>query len=422
MEISGAMRLLDAMMSRFVQTGTLRIIDAGGTLHAYEGAKGPEVTLRLKEAKLHRTLFLNPELRAGEAYMDGSLSVEEGSLRDLLLIFALNRDNLRDQPLQKLLRGGYKRVRAFYQRNSLSRARANVAHHYDLSNEFYKLFLDQELNYSCAYFTSPGESLEEAQKNKLRHIAAKLDLRPGQRVLDIGSGWGATAFFLAEAADVEVLGVTLSPRQLELARERAKQRGLEDRVRFELMDYRAISGIFDRVVSIGMFEHVGYGNHLEFFTKLSELLGADGVALLHSMGRSGPPGAVMPWLRKYIFPGAYVPALSETFAAVEFSGLRVTDLEILRRHYAETLAHWEKRFQENRRQVADLFDQRFCRMWEFYLNAVEVGFRYGKQMVFQMQLSKSIDTLPLCRDYMAEVENALATAEHGIGRAKRDAG
>ena len=409
------MRLLDAMLSRFVQTGTLRIIDAGGALHVYGGAKGPEVTLRFKEPKLHRSLFLNPELRIGEAYMDGSLTIEEGSLRELLLIFALNRDNLRNQPLQKLLRGTYKRVRSFYQRNSLGRARANVAHHYDLSNELYELFLDDGLNYSCAYFTSPDQTLEEAQANKLRHIAAKLDLRPGQRVLDIGSGWGAMALFLAEATDVEVLGVTLSAPQLELARERAKQRGLEDRVRFELMDYRSISGAFDRVVSIGMFEHVGYGNHLEFFTKLSELLSDDGVALLHSIGRSGPPGAVMPWLRKYIFPGSYIPALSETFAAVELSGLRVTDLEILRRHYAETLLHWEKRFQENRQQVAELFDERFCRMWEFYLSAVEVGFRYGKQMVFQMQVSKNIDTLPLCRDYMAEAEKELAAAEPQSG-------
>ena len=409
------MRLLDAMLSRFVRTGTLRIIDAGGGVHVYGGAKGPEVTLRFKEPKLQRSLFINPELRLGEAYMDGSLSVEEGSIRDLLLIFALNRDNLRNQPLQKLLRGTYKRVRSFYQSNSLGRARANVAHHYDLSNEFYKLFLDDGLNYSCAYFTSPEQTLEEAQANKLRHIAAKLDLRPGQRVLDIGSGWGAMAFFLAEAMDVEVLGVTLSAPQLELARARAKQRGLEDRVRFELMDYRSIDGTFDRVVSIGMFEHVGYGNHLEFFTKLSELLSDDGVALLHSIGRSGPPGAVMPWLRKYIFPGSYIPALSESFTAVELSGLRVTDLEILRRHYAETLLCWERRFQENRPQVEELFDERFCRMWEFYLNAVEIGFRYGKQMVFQMQLSKNIDTLPLCRDYMAETEKTLATAESGSG-------
>jgi cyclopropane-fatty-acyl-phospholipid synthase len=404
------MRLLNKMLSRFVQTGTLRIIDAGGALHVYSGIEGPEVTLRLKDAKLHSSFFFNPELRVGEAYMDGSLTVEEGSLRDLLLIFALNRDNLRNQPLQKLLRSAYKRVRSFYQRNSLIRARSNVAHHYDLSNELYELFLDEGLNYSCAYFRSPEESLEEAQNNKLRHIAAKLDLRPGQRVLDIGSGWGAMALYLAKTMDVEVLGVTLSAPQLELARERAKQSDLGDRVHFELMDYRSLSGTFDRVVSIGMFEHVGFGKHTEYFSKLAELLSDDGVALLHSIGRSGPPGAVMPWLRKYIFPGSYVPALSETFAAVELSGLRVTDLEILRRHYAETLLHWAKRFQDNRQQAAELFDERFCRMWEFYLNATEVGFRYGKQMVFQMQIAKRIDTLPLHRDYMADVEKTLTAA------------
>ncbi|MEE8370544.1 MAG: cyclopropane-fatty-acyl-phospholipid synthase family protein, partial [Sphingomonadales bacterium] len=353
------MRLLNAMLSRFVEKGTLRVIDAGGALHSYGGGNGPEVTLRLHDAKLERTLLFKPELKIGEAYMDGSLTVEEGTIRDLLLIFAINRDNLRAQPLQKALRGASKRLRAVKLTNTLKRSRANVAHHYDLSNDLYRLFLDDGLNYSCAYFEDPGQSLEEAQLAKLRHIAAKLDLAPGQRVLDIGCGWGSMALYMAKVMDVEVLGVTLSEEQLELARERAKAAGLDGRVRFELLDYRALGESFDRIVSIGMFEHVGVGRHLEFFNKVRDLLTDDGVALLHSIGRSGAPAPVMPWLRKYIVPGSYSPAMSETFAAVELSGLRVTDVEILRRHYAETLLHWSKRFGENRAEAAELFDERF---------------------------------------------------------------
>ena len=406
------MRLLNYVMQRFVTTGTLRIIDADGKLHEYGSTPGPNVTIRLTDPRLHRSLFFNPELSAGEAYVDGTLVIEEGSLRDLLLLYALNRSNLRSQPLQKLLRGASKKLRGFTQRNVAAKARKNVAHHYDLSNELYKLFLDSDLQYSCAYFLSPDDSLETAQRNKLRHIAAKLALKPGQKVLDIGSGWGGMAMYLAEAAHVDVTGVTLSVEQHELATKRARERGLSDRVRFELKDYRDVTEKFDRIVSVGMFEHVGVGHYDEFFAKVSSLLTEEGVALLHSIGRKSGPGNTGPWMRKYIFPGAYAPALSETLTAIEGSGLWVTDIEILRLHYAETLLNWERRFQKNRGRIASLLDERFCRMWEFYLIGCEFGFRHGKQMVFQIQLAKKVDTLPRDRGYMAAAEDALS---HDLG-------
>jgi cyclopropane-fatty-acyl-phospholipid synthase len=402
------MALLDQMLDRFVQVGTLDVIDPDGTRRRFGGrASGPSLTLRFADTAVKRRLFLNPEMTAGEAYMDGTLRVEDGSIRDLLMLFAANRDHLRGQPLQKALRAGFKRVRKLVRPNTLQRARRNVAHHYDLSNELYRLFLDEELNYSCAYFRSPDDSLETAQRNKLRHIAAKLRLAPGQRVLDIGCGWGAMAMYLAEHAQVEVVGVTLSREQLDLARERVQARGLSDRVKLELMDYRLVQGRFDRIVSIGMFEHVGVTQHAEFFRKLSELLAPDGVALLHTIGRMGGPGTISPWFQKYIFPGAHVPAISEAAAAAEAARLWVTDVEILRRHYAETLRHWDLRFQANRATIARMFDERFCRMWEFYLIAGEIGFRYGKQMVIQMQLARSGDAVPLTRDYMAQAEREL---------------
>ncbi len=402
------MRLLNYAMQRFVTTGTLRIIDADGKLHVYGTTPEPSVTVRLTDPRLYKAIFFNPELRSGEAYMDGTLRIEEGTLRDLLLLYALNRSNLRAQPLQKLLRAASKKLRGFTQRNVAAKARKNVAHHYDLSNELYRLFLDSDLQYSCAYFLSPEDSLETAQRNKLRHIAAKLSLKPGQKVLDIGSGWGGMAMYLAEAAHVDVTGVTLSVEQHELATKRARERGLSERVRFELKDYRDVTEKFDRIVSVGMFEHVGVGHYDEFFAKVSSLLTDDGVALLHSIGRKSGPGNTGPWMRKYIFPGAYAPALSETLTAIEGSGLWVTDIEILRLHYAETLLHWEQRFQKNREQIAALHDERFCRMWEFYLIGCEFGFRYGKQMIFQIQLAKNVHTLPRDRNYMAAAEAALS--------------
>ena len=401
------MRLLNAMLEKFVQTGTIRIVDADNKRYEHKGAPGPEVTLRFTDRTLARRLFLNPELRAGEAYVDGTMVFEEGSIRDLLMIFALNRSSLRNQPLQKSIRKVLKRVRSFHQRNSIAKARANVAHHYDLSNELYRQFLDEDMHYSCAYFAAEQDTLEVAQQNKIRHIAAKLDLKPGQKVLDIGSGWGGMAMFMAEHCDVEVLGVTLSKEQQSLATERAKDRGLQDRVRFELTDYRDVEGPFDRIVSIGMFEHVGIDHHQEYFAKINSLLTPDGVALVHAIGRKGGPGTTGAWIRKYIFPGGYSPALSETCSAIEKAGLWVTDMEILRLHYADTLLAWEQRFQQNRKKITDLLDERFCRMWEFYLIISEMSFRHGKHMVFQIQLSKSVDALPITRTYMNDAESRM---------------
>ncbi len=397
------MRLLNAMMKRVVKNGSLTIIDPHGVSHVH-GAGEPSATIRLHDPKLPLAIALNPELVVGEAYMDGRLTIENGTIRDFLKVFAANRRALRTQPSQKLLRKTLKRIKRYHQHNPVVRARQNVAHHYDLSNELYRKFLDESLNYSCAYYQRPDMTLEEAQQAKMRHIAAKLNLKPGQRVLDIGCGWGAMSLFLAEHCDVETVGVTLSSAQFGVAKERAKAQGLENKASFRLQDYRDVSDSFDRIVSIGMFEHVGITDYQEFFRKIFDVLTDDGVALVHSISRKGIPGTTGAWVRKYIFPGGYSPALSETLASVERAGLWVTDIEILRLHYAETLLEWETRFQANRAEIEDLLDEKFARMWEFYLIMSEFTFRHGKHMNFQMQLTKDIRALPLTRDYMREAE------------------
>ena len=407
------MFLLDKLLASVIRIGSLTVIDANGQSHVYAGSAGPQVTIELKDKALHHKIFLNAELHVGEAYMNGSLIVKQGSIRDFLTIFALNSGSLRSHPLQKLVRGTMKKLKRFTQRNSQKSAGKNVRHHYDLSNEFYRMWLDQDMHYSCAYFASPEDTLEQAQQNKLRHIAAKLDLKPGQRVLDIGCGWGGMALYLASIADVEVVGVTLSVEQHALANANAKQRGLDDRVKFELTDYRNVKGPFDRIVSVGMFEHVGIAHYQEYFRKISELLKPDGMALVHAIGRKGGPGQTGTWVRRYIFPGGYSPALSETFVAIEKSGLWVTDMEILRLHYAKTLNEWERRFQMHRPDVAKMMDERFCRMWEFYLIASELAFSHGKHMNFQIQLTNSVHAAPLTRDYMVDTERRLQPALHG---------
>ena len=402
------MKLLNTMMARFVKVGQLTIIDVDGKSHVHgPGGVGPSATIRLTDKKLYRELFLNPELKAGEAYMDGSLICEEGGIRGLLNVFGANREGLRGHPLQKALKGWLKKIRKWHQRNKTSASRKNVQHHYDLSNDFYKLFLDEDMQYSCGYFEHADATLEEAQLAKKRHIAAKLNLKPGQTVLDIGCGWGGMAIYLAEHCDVHVTGVTLSTEQHALGVERVKAKGLEGKVDIRLQDYRDLEGPFDRIVSVGMFEHVGVGHFPEFFEKTYELLADEGCFLLHSIGRRGGPGSTAAWIRKYIFPGGYSPAVSETVAEIEKSGFWVSDMEILRLHYGETILEWDKRFQKNRDKVATMMDERFCRMWEFYLIVSEFSFRYSKNMNFQIQMVKKVDGLPITRDYMFEAENAL---------------
>lgn len=407
------MFLLSHMLRRFVQVGTLRVIDPGGKVHTFAGQPGPTVTFRLSDPALPRKIFSNPELAVGEAYMEGTFTLEGSDLYDFLRFFSINRVALGSYPLQKVLRRISRGLRSLQQHNPIGKAQAHVAHHYDLSGELYDLFLDADRQYSCAYFLSSDDTLEQAQENKKRHLAAKLCLAPGQRVLDIGCGWGGLGLYLAQIEDVEVTGVTLSREQHKIANERAAALGLSDRVRFLLRDYRALDERFDRIVSVGMFEHVGVGHYPEFFAKVRTLLADDGVALLHSIGHMSPPGTASPWLRKFIFPGAYSPALSEVFPAVELNSLWVTDVEILRVHYADTLREWVRRFQANRAKIAALYDERFCRMWEFYLISVEMMFRTGSQMVFQMQLAHRRDAVPLTRDYVAAAERAYARKERG---------
>ena len=404
---------LSHMLKAFVQKGSLEVIDADGKRHHFgKDVPGPRAVMRLTDPKLYRSLVFNPELTAGEAYMDGTMRFEEGTtVRDFLKLFSVNRLSLGAYPLQKILRKVAMRLRKRQQSNRKGEATKNVAHHYDLGNDFYRLFLDRNMLYSCAYFTSPEETLEEAQRNKLRLLAAKLCLKPGQRVLDIGCGWGDMALYLAKMEDVEVLGVTLSKEQHALATERAAAEGLSDRVRFELRDYRDLDPTFDRIVSVGMFEHVGVHHYDEFFAKLYALMPDDGVAMLHSIGHMSPPGTTSPWIRKYIFPGAYSPALSEVFAAVERNSLWASDVEVLRVHYADTLAHWEKRFQANRAEVERMYDARFARMWEFYLISAEMMFRTGSQLVFQMQLSRTRDAAPTVRDYTVDTQRAYKARE-----------
>ncbi len=401
------MFLLSHLLKRFVHIGTLKVIDPDGKLHFFAGGPGPTVALRLHDRALPRKIFFNPELAVGEAYVDGTLTFEGCTIYDLLHLFAVNRKGLGAHPLQAALRWVSRRLRSFQQYNPIARARQNVAHHYDLSRQLYELFLDQDLQYSCAYYENPDDTLEQAQENKKRHVAAKLLLAPGQKVLEIGSGWGGLACYLAGAAAVDVTAMTLSEEQYKVSVQRAQSLGLGGRVRFHLQDYREATGQYDRIVSVGMFEHVGVRHYDVFFGKVRDLLTNDGVALIHAIGKRSTPSTAGPWLRKYIFPGAYTPALSEVFAAVERQGLWVTDVEVLRLHYAETLREWRRRFQANRARIAAIYDERFCRMWEFYLIACEMVFRHGNGMVFHMQLTRQVDAVPLRRDYIAEAKRSL---------------
>jgi len=386
---------MGAMPRLPIKAGCLKIIDPENNVYILKGqGNGPEAAIRITDKRLLRRLMVIPDLYLGEGYMDGTLKVEEGTLYDVLDFCAIN--------LMPLPGAGGAVVAPPVNQNVIGKAQSNVAHHYDLNRALFELFLDSDLQYSCAYFERDGESLEDAQANKKRRLAAKLLLKPGMRVLDIGSGFGGLAFELARTANVEVVGVTLSDEQWKVGQERARAAGLEKQVTFKLMDYREVSGRYDRIVSVGMFEHVGSSHYGEFFDKMRDLLTDDGVAVLHSIGRMAPPGSALVWINKYIFPGGYTPSLSETIAAVERAGLWITDVEILRLHYASTLQEWHRRFQRNRDRVESLYDERFCRMWEFYLQICEVAFRRLNWMVFQAQITKSITAVPLTRSYLRE--------------------
>ncbi len=393
--------LLAKLLNRAIRKGTLNVIDAGGKTHCFVGTPSPEVTVRLYNRALEYRLYINPDLAMGEAYMDGTLTIEQGSLRAFFQIVADAETSAGADPLYRLRDRLWRATRGWQQRNAQARSRRNVAHHYDLPDALYDMFLDRDKQYSCGYFEHPDDDLETAQAAKKRHLATKLLLTPGQRVLDIGSGWGGLAQYLADAAGVKVTGLTLSQAQWAQSVERA---GTNPDLQFHMRDYREETGTYDRIVSVGMFEHVGIGNYERFFETVRDLLSDDGIAVIHTIGRQSGPGSTSPWIRKYIFPGGYSPALSEIMAALEKAGLWLADVEALRLHYAYTLRAWQKRFARRRGQIAAMMDERFCRMWEYYLAASEAAFLYGDHLVFQLQLSKTRDAVPMTRGYRGYME------------------
>jgi cyclopropane-fatty-acyl-phospholipid synthase len=399
--------LLRFALKKVATQGNLSVIDHTGATHQFGDGTGQPVRVRFTSAAAEWAVLLNPELKLGEAYMDGSFIVEQGTIYEFLEI-VLREEDWSILPWWVLaLRGIRYATRYIRQFNPVGRAKQNVAHHYDLDGGLYDLFLDGDRQYSCAYFESDSATLEEAQLAKKRHLASKLLIDKGQRILDIGSGWGGLGLYLAETHPVSVVGVTLSKEQHALSRKRAAANALSERADFRLQDYRQLSETFDRIVSVGMFEHVGVVHYREFFNKVRDLLADDGVMVLHSIGRFGRPGDTNSWIQKYIFPGGYIPALSEVLQIIEKSGLMVTDIEILRLHYAETLREWRRRFMANWDRAAELYDERFCRMWEFYLAGSEMSFRNQGMMVFQIQIAKRLETVPLTRAYMEDVENRL---------------
>jgi len=387
--------MLQALLDRTFQTRSIRVrLPDGRELTAGPGE--PELTAVLSDMKTAVAIAANPDLALGEAFMDGTFRIEGGSVYDFL---QLTTSQLALRPRSPKLTWMQRIRRGAEQANDRLHARSNVHHHYDLTVDFYRLFLDDDLQYSCAFFETPDASLEEAQVAKKRRLIDKLLLEPGHSALDIGAGWGGLGLSMVERG-ARVTGVTLSTEQHRTANERATALGVADRADFRLQDYRDLNQTFDRIISVGMFEHVGVPNYQEYFDTVARLLDEDGVAVIHSIGRNSPPNRTQPWVRKYIFPGGYIPALSEVLPAIERAGLWVTDMEVLRLHYAETLRHWRERFLARRGEALAMYDERFCRMWEFYLAASEVAFRELGHMVFQLQLTKKQTAAPLSRDYL----------------------
>ncbi len=400
------------LLGKLVQTGNLELETADGVRHRFGDGAGPELGARLVDRAAERELLIDPSFYLGELYTDGRFVVTKGSLYQILELGARNLAKIEVLPWVKAIEKARVVFRDFHQINDRKRAKANIARHYDHDRRIYDLFLDADKQYSCAYFEHPGQSLEDAQRAKKRHIAAKLLVEEGATVLDIGCGFGGMALYLAGVAGAgKATGVTLSEEQLSVAQERAQTSGFAGRLDFRLQDYRDMQETFDRIVSVGMFEHVGVARYDEYFQNVRRLLKDDGVMLLHAIGRNSVPGATNAWIRKYIFPGGYIPSLSEVLPAIERAGLYVTDIEILRLHYAETLRAWRERFISNWDKAAAIAGDRFCRMWEFYLAGSETAFRIDGHMVFQIQLAKRQDAVPLTRSYIPEREDALRRRE-----------
>lgn len=402
-----------SLVQKIIRKGHLRLTLANGETHAIGDGTGDLVVVRIADEEAEKLIRRDPTLKLGEMYMDGRFILEQGDIYDFLATVKQNTINeIFDIPMAALLIGRIA-IQQVKSRLPVNRNKRNVAHHYDLSERLFELFLDEDWQYSCGYYNPPGSSLEEAQRAKKRHIAAKLLLEPNQRVLEIGSGWGGMGMYLVESTPgLEFTGITLSEEQLKISRERARKRGLADRVRFELQDYRTMTGrTFDRIVSVGMFEHVGIGNFDKYFKKVHELLADDGVMLLHSIARPKPSFATNAFIEKYIFPQGYVPSIGETLPPIEKAGLLVRDVEILPLHYAHTLRHWRERFVANKAKAVALYDERFFRMWEFYLAGSEIGFRWDELFIMQIQISKNQFSTPDNRNYITENEAKLREFE-----------
>lgn len=407
-----ATRVLRRALTPIVKTGSLTLIAPSGEPLVFGDGTGTQVVVRVHDERALWAMLLDPDLKTGELYTDGRLTLERGDVLDFLSLILRHGDEVRPGPIGRAIDRLRTATQLWRQRNDPDRAQRNVAHHYDLGDALYRLFLDPDWQYSCAYFEHPGQSLADAQLAKKRHVAAKLRLEPAHRVLDIGCGWGGLALYLAGPAGVaSVLGITLSEEQVARARDRAAALGMDGRVSFDLVDYRAVTGRFDRVVSVGMFEHVGLGNYRTFFETCRDRLADDGLMLLHTIGCSDEPSVTNPWITRYIFPGGHLPSLSDITKEVERSGLIVTDIEVLRLHYAETLKAWRANFRARRAEAEALFDERFCRMWDYYLAMSEAAFRYEKVVVFQLQIARRQDAAPLTRNYIGQAEARLRERE-----------
>ncbi|KPH04649.1 class I SAM-dependent methyltransferase (plasmid) [Rhizobium acidisoli] len=417
-------RVLERALARIVTRGCLNVTTSNGQQLSFGDGSGEQIHVSFADLAAQWAFLIDADLRLGELYMDRRFLIERGSLHDFLAMMLREAQNAKHPLVARVVDRARTWLRIFRHRNFPARSKANVAHHYDLDGRLYELFLDGDRQYSCAYFESPDQSLDAAQHAKKRHLAAKLQLGPGKSVLDIGCGWGGLALHMARHVQGgHVLGITLSEEQHGYAQKRlAEHERVEAGTQFVLQDYRSLSGRFDRIVSVGMFEHVGLASYRAFFEKCADLLENDGIMVLHTIGCSATPGFTTPWLDKYIFPGGYIPALSEILPEIEKAGLAVADIEVLRLHYAWTLAHWRKRFLARWQEAAALYDERFCRMWEFYLASAEAAFRYEDLVVFQIQLSKRNDVIPVTRDYIAQHETAAAQSSKADleGTAERD--